>query len=59
MDYTILFENGVLIVKDADGNERVNQPFKPTSTGEQLPWASQEEAQQWFENNIKPMLSAA
>lgn len=56
MDFTILFENGTLIVKDADGIERVNQPFKPTSTGEQLPWESAEEARQWFEIEIKPML---
>jgi hypothetical protein len=35
-----------------DGMCIINQPFKPTSTGEQPNWASEAEALEWW-NSIK------
>lgn len=35
-----IFKNNVLII---------SQPFKPTSTGEQVAWASEAEALAWFD----------
>lgn len=41
-----------------DGNVIVSQPFKPTSTGEQLPWANEAEAVAWW-NASKDLIAGA
>jgi hypothetical protein len=35
-----VFKNGMLVI---------SQPFKPTSTGEQISWTSESEALAWFD----------
>lgn len=44
------FIQSILKVSDDTDNRIVlDQPFKPTSTGEQIPWADQDEAFAWWE----------
>jgi hypothetical protein len=47
MRFRITYENGVLDVFEGEIH-RIHQPFKPTSTGQQEPWASEQEAMDWL-----------
>jgi hypothetical protein len=47
MAITTSFNNGVFEATDGD-RIKVYQPFKPTPTGEQLPWANEAEANAWW-----------
>jgi hypothetical protein len=47
MSFRITYANGVLDVFEGELH-RIHQPFKPTSTGEQELWASEEEAMAWL-----------
>lgn len=49
--FTTIFENGILSVLK-DTNIIIVQPFKPTSTGEQISWINEQEAISWW-NTIK------
>lgn len=49
MAITTSFSDGVFEAKDND-RILVYQPFKPTPTGEQLPWADQADADAWWES---------
>jgi len=53
MSITTSFIAGVFGASDGD-RALVHQPFKPTSTGEQLPWADEAEALAWWES-VKEM----
>lgn len=46
--FTTIFENGILKVF-RDGVPIIIQPFKPTSTGDQLVWANEEDALAWWQ----------
>jgi hypothetical protein len=48
----VAFEGTSLNVYDYQGTHVVNQPFKPTATGEKLEWQSEEEAVAWAQENL-------
>lgn len=48
--FTTSFNGGVFEAKIGD-RIVVHQPFKPTSTGEQIAWATEAEALTWWEEN--------
>jgi len=48
MNFTTEFTDNVLYVI-LDGRTIIAQPFKPTSSGEQVDWASEQEALAWWE----------
>lgn len=47
MSIRTVYTNGIFDVFDGD-RHLVNQPFKPTDTGSQDPWTSEEEALAWW-----------
>lgn len=48
--FTTTFNGGVFEAKLGD-RVVVHQPFRPTSTGEQVAWADEAEALAWWESN--------
>jgi len=48
MSIRTVYNNGVLDVFDGE-RHLIHQPFKPTDTGSQDLWASEEEALAWWE----------
>lgn len=48
------FNNSLTIVNDTTNTVVLAQPFKPTSTGEQESWSSEQEALDWWETQ-KPI----
>ena len=43
------FNNTLNVIDDVTNQVILRQPFKPTSTGEQLPWQDAQEATDWWE----------
>jgi hypothetical protein len=48
MSIRTVYTNGNFDVFDGE-RHLIHQPFKPTDTGSQDPWASEEEALAWWE----------
>jgi hypothetical protein len=48
MSIRTVYTNGILDVFDGE-RHLIHQPFKPTDTGSQDPWAGEEEALAWWE----------
>ena len=47
MSIRTVYTNGILDVFDGE-RHLIHQPFKPTMTGSQDPWANEEEALAWW-----------
>lgn len=48
----VVFEGTSLNVYDDSNTMVIHQPFKPTATGEQLPWTNEAEALAWADENL-------
>lgn len=48
MSIRTVYTNGVFDVFDSE-RHLIHQPFKPSDTGSQDPWANEEEALAWWE----------
>jgi len=57
MAITTRYSNGNFEVLD-DGKVIISQPFKPTPTGEQLPWADEAEAVAWWDASKSSVIGA-